>query len=112
MGIDRKDIDDKYKWKIDLMYSSQESIDKDISKIKSYINEIKEYKGKLSQSKENMYEALNIYKKASQLLKNLYLYTQMKQHEDTRKNETKRWQLKQICYLQSYLQHHHIWFQK
>ena len=37
MGIDRKDIDDKYKWKIDLMYSSQESIDKDISKTKSYI---------------------------------------------------------------------------
>ena len=72
MGIDRKDIDDKYKWKIDLMYSSQESIDKDISKIKSYINEIKEYKGKLSQSKENMYEALNIYEKASQLLQNLY----------------------------------------
>ena len=26
MGIDRKDIDDKYKWKIDLMYSSQEFI--------------------------------------------------------------------------------------
>ena len=34
-NCDRKDIDDKYKWKIDLMYSSQESIDKDISKIKS-----------------------------------------------------------------------------
>ena len=87
MGIDRKDIDDKYKWKIDLMYSSQESIDKDISKIKSYINEIKEDKGKLSQSKENMYEALNIYEKASQLLQNLYVYTHMKQHEDTRINE-------------------------
>ena len=87
MGIDRKDIDAKYKWKIDLMYSSQESIDKDISKIKSYINEIKEYKGKLSQSKENMYEALNIYEKASQLLQNLYVYTHMKQHEDTRINE-------------------------
>lgn len=87
MGIDRKDIDDKYKWKIDLMYSSKESIDKDISKIKSYINEIKEYKGKLSQSKENMYEALNIYEKASQLLQNLYVYTHMKQHEDTRINE-------------------------
>ena len=46
MGIDRKDIDDKYKWKIDLMYSSQESIDKDISKIKSYINEINYHKVK------------------------------------------------------------------
>ena len=74
MGIDRKDIDDKYKWKIDLMYSSQESIDKDISKIKSYINEIKEYKGKLSQSKENMYEALNIYQSKLQDYYKIYMY--------------------------------------
>ena len=75
MGIDRKDIDDKYKWKIDLMYSSQESIDKDISKIKSYINEIKEYKGKLSQSKENMYEALNIYESFTTITKFICVYT-------------------------------------
>ena len=34
-----------------------------------------------------MYEALNIYEKASQLLQNLYVYTHMKQHEDTRINE-------------------------
>ena len=85
MGIDRKNIDDKYKWKIDLMYSSKESIDKDIENIKSYINEIKQYKGKLSQSKENLYEALNIYEKASQLLQNLYVYTHMmKNYHSTR----------------------------
>ena len=84
MGMDRKNIDDKYKWNIDLMYSNKESIEKDIEKVKSYINNIKQYKGKLSQSKENMYEALNVYEKASQLLQNLYVYTHMKQHEDTR----------------------------
>ena len=87
MGINRKDIDDKYKWNIDLMYPSKESIEKDIEKIKSYINDIKQYKGKLAQSKENLYEALNISEKASQLLQNLYVYTHMKQHEDTRINE-------------------------
>ena len=54
MGMDRKNIDDKYKWNIDLMYSNKESIEKDIEKVKSYINNIKQYKGKLSQSKENM----------------------------------------------------------
>ena len=32
MGIDRKNIEDKYKWKIDLMNSSKESIEKDIEK--------------------------------------------------------------------------------
>ena len=87
MGTNRKDIDNKYKWNIDLMYSSKESIDKDIEKIKSYINEIKKYKGKLSQSKDDLYNALNISEKASRLLQNLYVYTHMKQHEDTRINE-------------------------
>ena len=87
MGIDRKNIEDKYKWKIDLMYSSKESIEKDIEKIKLYINEIKEYKGVLADNKENLYKALNISEKASQLLQHLYVYTHMKQHEDTRINE-------------------------
>jgi len=87
MGIDRKNIDDKYKWKIDLMYSSKESIEVDIEKIKSYVNEIKEYKGILADNKENLYKALNTSEKASQLLQHLYVYTHMKQHEDTRINE-------------------------
>ena len=87
MGIDRKNIDNKYKWNIDLMYQSKESIEKDIEKIKSYINEIKQYKGILVDNKENLYKALNISEKASQLLQHLYVYTHMKQHEDTRINE-------------------------
>ena len=87
MGIDRKDIESKFKWKIDLMYSTKEAIEKDIEKVKSYINEIKQYKGKLAESKEKLYEALNISEKSSQLLQNLYVYTHMKQHEDTRINE-------------------------
>lgn len=36
MGTDRSTIEEKYKWKIDKMYSSKEEIEKDISKVKSY----------------------------------------------------------------------------
>ena len=86
MGIDRKDIDKKYKWKIDIMYPNQEAIDKDIEKVKEFISKIKEYKGRLSEIKDNLYNALNISEKASRLLQNLYVYTHMKQHEDTRIN--------------------------
>ncbi len=86
MGIDRKDIDKKYKWKIDIMYQNQEAIDKDIEKVKEFISKIKEYKGRLSEKKDNLYNALNISEKASRLLQNLYVYTHMKQHEDTRIN--------------------------
>ncbi len=87
MGISRNEIDAKYKWNIELMYSSKEDIEKDMNKVKVYIEEIKGYKGKLEESKENLYQALNISEKASEILQNLYVYTHMKQHEDTRINE-------------------------
>lgn len=87
MGIDRRTIEEKYKWKIEKMYSTKEAIEKDIDKVKEFISKVKEYKGKLSESKENLYEALNISEKASRMLQNLYVYTHMKQHEDTRINE-------------------------
>ncbi|WP_234778589.1 oligoendopeptidase F [Clostridioides difficile] len=59
----------------------------DISKVKNLIQEVKEYKGKLSESKENLYKVLNISENASRIVQNLYVYTHMKQHEDTRIND-------------------------
>ncbi|MEC3792871.1 oligoendopeptidase F [Clostridioides difficile] len=87
MGTDRSTIEEKYKWKIDKMYSSKEEIEKDISKVKNLIQEVNEYKGKLSESKENLYKVLNISENASRIVQNLYVYTHMKQHEDTRIND-------------------------
>lgn len=87
MGTDRSTVEEKYKWKIDKMYSSKEDIEKDISKVKSLIQEVKEYKGKVSESKENLYKVLNISENASRIVQNLYVYTHMKQHEDTRIND-------------------------
>lgn len=86
MALDRNKIEEKYKWKIDTMYPSEDYIEKDIEKVKEYIEKVKEYKGKLSESKEVLYDALNISEKSSRVLQNLYVYTHMKQHEDTRIN--------------------------
>lgn len=86
MGVDRKNIEEKYKWKIEKMYPNREAIESDIEKVRGFISKVKEFKGKLAENKENLYEALNISEKASQILQNLYVYTHMKQHEDTRIN--------------------------
>lgn len=87
MGLGRNDIETKYKWDLEKMYPNKESIEKDINKVKNLIQKVKEYKGKLGESDKNLYEALNISEQASRLLQNLYVYTHMKQHEDTRINE-------------------------
>ncbi|WP_270647535.1 oligoendopeptidase F [Paeniclostridium hominis] len=87
MMVDRASIEDKFKWDIDNMYKTPEAIKEDIKKIDMFISELKSYKGKLADSKENLYKVLSDSENASRILQNLYIYTHMKQHEDTRKNE-------------------------
>ena len=85
--MERSTIENKFKWTIDEMYPNEESIEKDIQKVKELIEEVKRYKGILADSEENIFKALNISEEASRILKNLYVYTHMKSHEDTRINK-------------------------
>ncbi|MEF9991414.1 MAG: oligoendopeptidase F [Peptostreptococcaceae bacterium] len=87
MGVNRNLIEEQFKWNIDTMYQTSESIKQDIDKVNGIIEELKGYKGKIAISKENLYTVLNDSEKASRILQNLYVYTHMKQHEDTRNNE-------------------------
>ena len=87
MGIDRKSIEEKYKWNIDEMYQSSQDMEVDIQSVKNLIEELKSYKGKLGESKESLYNVLKKSEEASRKLQNLYVYTNMKKHEDTRINE-------------------------
>ena len=85
--MERITIENKFKWTIDEMYPNEESIEKDIQKVKELIEEVKRYKGILADSEENIFKALNISEEASRILQNLYVYTHMKSHEDTRINK-------------------------
>lgn len=85
--MERNAIEEKFKWTIDEMYPDESAMDKDIKRVKELIEESKKYKGILSDSKENLYSALNISEQASRILQNLYVYTHMKSHEDTRINK-------------------------
>lgn len=85
--MERNKIENKFKWTIDEMYKDESSIEEDIQKVKNLIEEGKQYKGKLADSEENLYKALNISEQASRILQNLYVYTHMKSHEDTRINK-------------------------
>ena len=85
--MERSTIENKFKWTIDEMYPNEEAMDKDIQKLKDLIEESKKYKGTLADSEENLFNALNISEQASRLLQNLYVYTHMKSHEDTRINK-------------------------
>lgn len=85
--MERKNIENKYKWAIDEMYPTDSDLNSDIDKVKQLIDRINVYKGRLSESKETLYEALHISEEAGRILEKLYVYTHMKSHEDTRINE-------------------------
>ena len=85
--MERSAVENKFKWTIDEMYVDEAAMEKDIEKVKGLIEESKKYKGKLADSEENLYQALNISEQASRLLQNLYVYAHMKSHEDTRINK-------------------------
>lgn len=85
--MERNLIENKFKWTIDEMYPDEASIEKDVQRVKDLIEEAKRYKGILADSKENLYNALSISEQASRILQNLYVYTHMKSHEDTRINK-------------------------
>ena len=87
MNKDRNSIDSMYKWNIDEMYSNEDAINSDINKVEDLIEKVKLYKGKLGEDKYNLYNALKTSIDASRIVSNLYVYTHMKLHEDTRINE-------------------------
>lgn len=87
MGIERKNIEEKYKWSLEKMYSSQDEIDSDIKKAEKLTEDIALYKGKISESSENLLEVFRILEDASRTIEKLYVYTHMRHHEDTRINE-------------------------
>ena len=85
--MERQNIENQYKWTIDEMYPSESDLNKDIDKVKELIDKLASYKGKLAESKSNLYEALHTSEDAGRILEKLYVYTHMKSHEDTRIND-------------------------
>ncbi|WP_101772296.1 oligoendopeptidase F [Peptostreptococcus faecalis] len=87
MARDRSEISEQYKWNLEDMYQGKDSIAKNIELAEKSINEIKEYEGKLSSSKEIFYNTLKLMEDTSRIISQYYVYTHMKHHEDTRINE-------------------------
>ncbi|WP_099188915.1 oligoendopeptidase F [Tepidibacter mesophilus] len=83
MSNSRNEIKDEFKWDLESIYMNEDELNKDFEKIKDLLENIKKYKGILGQSEDNLYKTLNLYEQISRLAENTYVYSHMKQHEDT-----------------------------
>ncbi|QXM07360.1 oligoendopeptidase F [Crassaminicella indica] len=78
----RKDIPQKYKWKLEQMYENDELWEKDILDIKQKVGEAAKYIGKLGKSSESLLEALKLQDEISLKLENVFVYARMRKDED------------------------------
>ena len=86
-NMERKDISTDDKWKLEDMYPSLDEYNNDIIKIVSLSDKLLTYKGKILKNSKNLYEVLKLNEELDIITSRLYVYINMKLHEDTRISE-------------------------
>ena len=86
----RSEIEEKYKWDLTSLYKDEKAFDKDINEVNKLLKEIKNYKGKLTKSSENLYNYLKLDERITVLIENLYVYASAKYNEDVSISENQQ----------------------
>ena len=61
-GTERKEkMQEKYTWNLKDIFKTEDDFEEEIKELNSILEEIKKYKGKLSQSSQNIYECYKNY---------------------------------------------------
>ena len=79
----RKDINDKYKWDLSLIYKNEEEWDKDLNDLKQMLPEYLKFKNKLTKSSQDLLEYLEFDGNFSRKLYKVYYYANLHFDEDT-----------------------------
>ena len=82
--MDREKIDNKYKWNLEDLYSSIEEYNKDFELLESLIEEFTTFKNRILTNDNTLLETLILQEKIDMITNKLYVYINMKLHEDTR----------------------------
>ncbi len=82
MSKPRKEINDKYKWDLSKIYSSEEEVSSDIKKVKELTNDYEKYKGKITSNSDTLLNATEDCFKISRILDKLIVYSHMRFDED------------------------------
>ncbi|MFC4305480.1 oligoendopeptidase F [Cohnella boryungensis] len=78
----RKDVPQEHRWKLEDLYSNQEAWDREFSQVKKLSGEIAAYQGKL-QDAASIARCFDLDDEISLLTERLYVYANMRHHEDT-----------------------------
>ena len=97
----RQEIDDKYKWKLDKIFSTSDDFDRCFESFKKEAPSLMEFAGKLS-DKDNILGYLKLSEKLGREAEKLYVYAHMKSDEDTQNQENQARMNKIDAYMAEY----------
>jgi oligoendopeptidase F len=83
----RSEIDEKYKWNIENMYSSREEWREEVEEIREEMEKLSRYEGEVMESAENLKNVLELKNSISRRLESVKKFAHMKRDEDTRNQE-------------------------
>ena len=75
--LKRDEIDQKYKWNMTDFYSNWNEWDKELEELKTIMNEIPNYKGKIKNDSQKFIELIKLDEKMGRILDKLYVYVYM-----------------------------------
>ncbi len=78
----RSQLPEKYKWKIEDMYSSTKEWESDFKALKQKMTELHRFKGKSGKSSKMLSDLLKIYMETMEKAEKLFIYAHMKKDED------------------------------
>ncbi|WP_066252178.1 oligoendopeptidase F [Neobacillus drentensis] len=79
----RNEIPEQDTWKLEDIFSSDQEWEKEFQEVKGQIPGIKNFEGKLGESAETLYEALQFQDKLLERIGKLYTYSHMRYDQDT-----------------------------
>lgn len=82
--MERTKIEEKYKWKLEDLYSNIEEYNKDIEKLSKLVEEFIKFQGKITKDDKSLLDALILQEKIDRITNKLYVFINMRLHEDTR----------------------------
>lgn len=81
---ERNEIDNKYKWHLDDLYPSFDAWEKSYAEVSEKSDKFAEFEGKIGENADNLLNFLKFNDEISMEAERLYVYANMKFHEDSR----------------------------
>ncbi|MFZ5646057.1 MAG: oligoendopeptidase F [Bacillota bacterium] len=86
-GLPKRDeVPEKYRWKLEDIYSGDDLWEKDFKQVQEMMGKIETYRGRLGESSAVLLEALRLQDRIQEITEKVYTYARMRKDEDNTNN--------------------------